>query len=230
MHSHDKRPLITLDGVWMQYDERRPILRDVNLSVNPGDFLAITGPNGGGKTTLLRLLLKLVTPSQGRVIYGFDNDDDRLPIGYLPQKNMIDSRFPITVSEVMELGLMTVKGMQKEARQRRVAETLELLGLSDHASSPIGEISGGQLQRTLFGRAIISHPQMLVLDEPLSYLDKHNEEVLYNVVKHLAEDTTIVIVSHEMSTISTMATRHIVVDHSIDECHAATHYAGHPCH
>lgn len=229
MHSHDKRPLITLDGVWMQYDERRPILRDVNLSVNLGDFLAITGPNGGGKTTLLRLLLKLVTPSQGRVIYGFDHDSDRLPIGYLPQKNMIDSRFPITVSEVMDLGLMTVKGMRKDDRQRRVAETLELLGLSDHASSPIGEISGGQLQRTLFGRAIISHPQMLVLDEPLSYLDKHNEQVLYNVVKDLADDTTIVIVSHEMSTISTMATRHIVVDHNIDECHSATHYAGNPC-
>lgn len=229
MHSHDNRLLITLEGVWMQYDELQPVLRDVNLSVTRGDFLAITGPNGGGKTTLLRLLLKLITPSKGRVTYDFDPTTGRLPIGYLPQKNMIDSRFPITVSEVMELGLMTVKGMHKNERQQRVAETLGLLGLSDHASSPIGEISGGQLQRTLFGRAIISHPQMLVLDEPLSYLDKHNEQVLYDVVKQLADDTTIVIVSHEMSTISTMATRHIVVDHNIEECHSQTHYAGNAC-
>ena len=152
-----------------------------------------------------------------------------LSIGYLPQKNLIDSRFPITVKEVIELGLLADKNINDAERRKRIFDTIELMGLQDHAGHAIGELSGGQLQRTLIGRALISHPDILVLDEPLSYLDKHYEHELYNIIAGLAADTTIILVSHEMSTIAGMANRHIIVDHELHECQAARHYAHASC-
>lgn len=206
----------------MHYD-RKPILRDISLEINKGDFVAITGPNGGGKTTLLRLILKLMTPVKGKVAY-YDNgvETKSLPIGYLPQKNMIDSRFPITVREVIESGLLTSK-LKREEKELRIADTIALMGLEEHTAAAIGELSGGQMQRALLGRAIISQPEVLVLDEPLSYIDKRFEHHLYGIIEELSLRTTILLVSHEMSTIAGMANRHLVVDHSIHECHAAHH-------
>lgn len=227
MHSHNNS-LITLQHVSMRYD-RRAILKDIDLEIKQGDFLAVTGPNGGGKTTLLRILLKLLKPTAGSVNYSFTSPSDRQPIGYLPQKNLIDHRFPITVKEVINLGLMAVKNLTKQEKETRLAETVELLGLADHADSIIGEISGGQLQRTLFGRAIISRPQMLVLDEPLSYLDKHYEKKMYEIIESLMPSTTFVLVSHEMSTIAEMANRHIIIDRSLHECCASHHFARLSC-
>lgn len=228
MQSHDNELLISLRGVSMQYD-RKVTLRDINLDIHRGDFIAVTGPNGGGKTTLLRILLKLLKPTAGSVNYSFTSPTDRQPIGYLPQKNLIDHRFPITVKEVINLGLMAVKNLTKQEKETRLAETVELLGLADHADSIIGEISGGQLQRTLFGRAIISRPQMLVLDEPLSYLDKHYEKKMYEIIESLMPSTTFVLVSHEMSTIAEMANRHIIIDRSLHECCASHHFARLSC-
>lgn len=227
MRSHNNS-LITLQHVSMRYD-RRAILKDIDLEIKQGDFLAVTGPNGGGKTTLLRILLKLLKPTAGSVNYSFTSPSDRQPIGYLPQKNLIDHRFPITVKEVINLGLMAVKNLTKQEKETRLAETVELLGLADHADSIIGEISGGQLQRTLFGRAIISRPQMLVLDEPLSYLDKHYEKKMYEIIESLMPSTTFVLVSHEMSTIAEMANRHIIIDRSLHECCASHHFARLSC-
>ena len=227
MLSHNNS-LITLQHVSMRYD-RRAILKDIDLEIKQGDFLAVTGPNGGGKTTLLRILLKLLKPTAGSVNYSFTSPTDRQPIGYLPQKNLIDHRFPITVKEVINLGLMAVKNLTKQEKETRLAETVELLGLADHADSIIGEISGGQLQRTLFGRAIISRPQMLVLDEPLSYLDKHYEKTMYEIIESLMPSTTFVLVSHEMSTIAEMANRHIIIDRSLHECCASHHFARLSC-
>lgn len=227
MLSHNNS-LITLQHVSMRYD-RRAILKDIDLEIKQGDFLAVTGPNGGGKTTLLRILLKLLKPTAGSVNYSFTSPSDRQPIGYLPQKNLIDHRFPITVKEVINLGLMAVKNLTKQEKETRLAETVELLGLADHADSIIGEISGGQLQRTLFGRAIISRPQMLVLDEPLSYLDKHYEKKMYEIIESLMPSTTFVLVSHEMSTIAEMANRHIIIDRSLHECCASHHFARLSC-
>ncbi len=133
------------------------------------------------------------------------------------------------MKEVINLGLMAVKNLTKQEKETRLAETVELLGLADHADSIIGEISGGQLQRTLFGRAIISRPQMLVLDEPLSYLDKHYEKKMYEIIESLMPSTTFVLVSHEMSTIAEMANRHIIIDRSLHECCASHHFARLSC-
>ena len=221
--------IIELDSVAMQWD-KHVALQNVSLSINEGDFVAITGPNGGGKTTLLRLILRLIKPTTGKVIYRSGGQEvESLEIGYLPQKNQIDSRFPITVKEVIELGLMSQKGLSKQERRDRVAQTIALMGLEEHATRLIGELSGGQLQRTLLGRAIVSRPRILVLDEPLSYVDKTFEGRLYEIITQLAQYTTIILVSHEMTRIATMANRHIIIDRTLHECSAEHHYIATQC-
>ena len=221
--------ILTLDHVGM-IREGRVILNDVNLRVNEGDFVAITGPNGGGKTTMLRLILGLLKPTSGEISYRQGGEPvKRLHIGYLPQKNMIDSRFPINVREVIASGLLGMKGIDNDTRLHRIEQTVVQVGLESHLNSPIGSLSGGQLQRALLGRAVISNPSVLVLDEPLSYIDKHFEARMYEIIADLARHTTILLVSHEMSTIAGMANRHLIVDRDVHECTAAHHYVRTAC-
>ena len=225
-----RTPLIHLcDVTFMR--EKRTILSDINLTVDKGDFVAITGPNGGGKTTLLRLILGLLKPTDGKIIFCDDAGNNSMPpsIGYLPQKNSIDSHFPITVHEVVSSGLLGLKGIDKTASNERVAQLLDMVGLSELVDRPIGALSGGQLQRALFARAIARRPQLLVLDEPLSYLDKKFEKRLYDIIAEISHDTTILLVSHEMSEIGGMANRHIIVDRTLQECTARHHYIPQEC-
>lgn len=220
--------MIELDHVWMQWDNRIA-LQDVSLSIDEGDFVAITGPNGGGKTTLLRIVLKLLKPTQGSVIYREQGREVKdLVVGYLPQKNMIDQRFPISVEEVISSGLLSQK-LDRTEVANQVAKIIDMVGLKEHAHRPIGNLSGGQLQRALLGRAIISQPRVLVLDEPLSYVDKRFEGRIYEIVSQLSRNTTILLVSHEMSKISTMANRHIIIDKQLHECSASHHYITTEC-
>ena len=212
--------LISLSHVEMTHGERT-VLHDVNLTVCKGDFIAITGPNGGGKTTLLRLILQLLRPTSGTVEYA----SPKPRIGYLPQKNSIDSHFPISVREVISSGLLAVGGLSRQQIDAAINATVAKVGLESHIDAAIGTLSGGQLQRALLGRAIISDPQVLVLDEPLSYLDKMFEQQLYDLIRELSETATIILVSHEMPVIASMANRHFIVDGKLEECTAAHHYA-----
>ncbi|MEE0978269.1 MAG: ATP-binding cassette domain-containing protein [Muribaculaceae bacterium] len=224
-----KNKLIELTDVAMRWDSRS-VLSDVNLTINQGDFIAITGPNGGGKTTLLRLILKLLHPTRGNVSYFNDGQIAKsLNIGYLPQKSSIDSHFPITLEQVIASGLLNTKNLSDRQRRHLVETTLDTVMLTQHRSRPIGELSGGQLQRGLLGRAIISSPDLLVLDEPLSYIDKHFEKKMYEIIARLARNSTIILVSHEMTTIAGMASRHLIVDKRIHECCASHHFAGITC-
>ena len=226
----ENRPMIELRGVGMVRDERR-VLSDVDFAVCRGDFLAVTGPNGGGKTTLLRIMLRLLRPTSGSVAYyGPDGRPaDYLPIGYLPQKHSIDSRFPLTVADVVASGLLGVKGMGSAARRSRVDQMLGLVDLRDYARRPIGRLSGGQLQRALLGRALASDPQVLVLDEPLSYLDAAFTMRLRQILTSMAGRVTVILVSHEMTVVSGLATRHVIVDGTLRECASADHSVHFDC-
>ncbi|MCC8177482.1 MAG: metal ABC transporter ATP-binding protein [Bacteroidales bacterium] len=226
----NKPPLITLQDISLERDHRT-ILDDINLTVHQGDFVAITGPNGGGKTTLLRIILRLLKPSTGSVTYHNPLGEvvKSLPIGYLPQKNMIDAHFPIDVEQVIASGLLAQKGLTSQEREQRVGETIRLVELESHRRHPIGQLSGGQLQRALLGRALISNPKILVLDEPLSYIDRHFEQHIYKIIADLASTTTIILVSHEITTIAAMANRHLIVNHTIHECASAHHFARLAC-
>lgn len=225
-------PAIRLTGIGMRYG-RKEVLDDITLDINRGDFVAITGPNGGGKTTLLRIMLKLLRPTAGSVSY---LDSSGLPapgltIGYLPQKSAVDAGFPITVEEVIRLGLMGPEAPRDNV-DARVAAMLARLELESKAGSPVGELSGGQFQRALLGRALVAEPEVVILDEPLSYLDKHFEHELYAMlqeVKSERPDTAIALVSHEMSEIAAMATRHVVIDRTLHVCHSATHLVHYDC-
>jgi zinc transport system ATP-binding protein len=225
--------IIELNNVSLTFDNGHSPFQNINFHVDEGDFVAITGPNGGGKTSLLRLILKLIAPTSGKVTYRWKgNEVKHLNFGYLPQKNTIDHRFPITVKEVISSGLNSTGKLFHRLtndEKEKIQQTINLVGLCEKADAGIGEISGGQLQRALLGRAIISNPNVLILDEPLSYVDKNFESHLYEIISDLAKHTTIVLVSHEMTKISQLANRHIIIDGSIHECHAKHHFVRSDC-
>lgn len=216
--------LIGIDDITVRFDSKA-ILDHVSLSVNRGDFMAITGPNGGGKTTLLRVMLRLLHPSSGSVTYYKDGyETKRLRIGYLPQKSNIDTRFPITAGEAIRSG--QIKGLftrRSEQDETDFNHAVDLCGVREYLDRTVGMLSGGQLQRTLLARSLVSNPEVIVLDEPLSYVDKTFERQIYSMMEDLAKEHTIVLVSHEMSVISGMANRHIIVDRGIHECQSHHH-------
>lgn len=198
----------------------------MTLTVNTGDFVAVSGPNGGGKTTLLRLMLRLLTPSGGDVVYlNGGRPVRRIPTGYLPQKTSVDSRFPMTVDEVVRSGLLNAPG-HKPHRQdeisdaEAIASVMEDCGLTDLRDRVLARLSGGQMQRALLARALVSRPDLLILDEPLSYLDAMYTERLCDILQCLRGRTTIIVVSHQLETIGSLATRHITVDHGVTETDA----------
>lgn len=205
--------LVRLENVCLSYDAAL-ILKHIDLTVSKGDFVVITGPNGGGKTSMLRVLLKLVKPTAGTVRYYQQGTVvEHLRIGYLPQKNAIDSKFPITVAEVVASGLYSSQKRRLSASQQlRVDEILDSLGIGGLSARPIGVLSGGQLQRTLLGRAIISRPELLVLDEPLSYIDEAFGARIYDLLARLSKETTIVMVTHRLGKVSDLATQTLYVD------------------
>lgn len=226
MNSQDK--IIEIDRLTVDFNGTKA-LDNVSAIIGKGDFIAVTGRNGGGKSTLLKSILKLISPTQGRVAYYWDGQPvERLKFGYLPQKSNVDSRFPITVEEVVESGLLgnrsNRRGAYSDGTKCRITEVLRLVGVEELRRRVIGTLSGGQLQRALIGRALISNPDIVVLDEPLSYLDRDFVGQVYDIISEISKRTTVILVSHEMTVISEMANRHWIVDRTLHECHAAHHY------
>ncbi|CCY39109.1 putative uncharacterized protein [Tannerella sp. CAG:118] len=215
-----RNKIIEVADVSLRY-ERLPVLTDIDLTVFKDDFLVITGPNGGGKTSLLRIILGLQLPSRGAVhFYREGQLAHNLNIGYLPQKNVIDSRFPITVSEVVFSGLSGSKKIFSrftEKEQEQVKKMLLLMGLAELRDRPIGQLSGGQLQRTLLGRALVSDPEILILDEPSSYVDKAFETRMYDLLGEVAKKATILLVSHELSRVTEIANRVVRINKTLEE-------------
>lgn len=199
--------LIEIKDVTAAYGNKT-VLRDITLDVWKNDFLGIIGPNGGGKTTLLKVILGLLPPVSGSLHFYRDGEEttDR-KIGYLPQMNNIDKKFPIAVREVVASGLAAEKPRFRsfsEAQNRRVDEVVGLMGLDGLATRAIGELSGGQLQRVLLGRSIVSRPQVLILDEPNSYVDKRFESRFYQLLEEINKESAIILVSHDIGTVLAM--------------------------
>ena len=197
--------LIELRDITAGYGEKI-VLREVTLNVWQGDFLGIIGPNGGGKTTLLKVILGLLPPTKGSVRF-YNKEEEEIPslkIGYLPQINMIDKRFPISVREVVTSGLSAEKPLLRRfnsTQRSRVNEVIAQMGLEDLADRPIGELSGGQLQRVLLGRSVVSRPQVLILDEPNTYVDKRFESRFYPLLKEINKESAVILVSHDIGTV-----------------------------
>lgn len=207
--------VISLTNISMRW-ESREVLAGVNLDIRRGDRLIIKGPNGGGKTTLLRIMLRLLRPSSGTVGY-FGPDGcpaDRLRIGYLPQKSHIDSRFPITVEEVIASGLLASKTPAAE-RRLLTDNQIRLLDLEKHRRNSIGNLSGGQLQRALIARAMVSDPDIIVFDEPLSYLDYTSENRFREILTALTPDKTLICVTHSDDIFASIATRTVEIDRTL---------------
>ncbi len=198
-------PAIFTKDLWFSYDSN-PALEDVNITIPPGDFVSIVGPNGGGKTTLLKLILGLLKPSRGRAqVFGETPEQARRRIGYMPQHSQLDPDFPATVMDVALMGRLghgRFFGPYSKRDKEIVAKVLEQVGLRDFRKKSFAAISGGQRQRLFIARALACEPDILLLDEPTANLDVVMEGDLYELLQTLNERLTIVMVSHDLGFVS----------------------------
>lgn len=199
-----EQPIIEIKDLAAGYDGRT-VLHDVNLNIYERDFLGIIGPNGGGKTTLVKCILGLLKPTKGEILFHAPaGRTGEVGLGYLPQYNAIDRKFPISVEEVVLSGLSIQKPLtsrytpEEREKGRRVIARMGLEGLEHR---PIGKLSGGQMQRALLGRAVISEPAVLILDEPSTYIDKRFEARLYELLTEINRECAIILVSHDIGTV-----------------------------
>lgn len=164
-------------------------MQNVSLQIERGDFLALIGPNGGGKSTLLRLILGLLTPSRGTITCKAS------AIGYVPQNTNINTAFPITALDVVGMGAAAAN------RREESLEALRSVGMEAFAHRRIGELSGGQRQRVMIARALVSHPEVLMLDEPTSSIDPQGQRDIYELLAKLGQKMTVVVVSHDIAVV-----------------------------
>ena len=196
--------LVKLENITCGYDSEKAI-EGVNLEIRRGDFIGMIGPNGGGKSTLIKLIIGLLMPWSGKVIYGNNDLGERIKIGYLPQYQEFDKKYPISIKEVVLSGLIKNNSLVTRFNSRdrkRAAEVLDLLGLSNIGNKSIGDLSGGQMQRAFLGRALISDPDLLILDEPVTYVDSRFEIELYELLEELNKEKAILLVSHDLGQIT----------------------------
>jgi zinc transport system ATP-binding protein len=208
------RPFVEIEGMGFGYGEVQ-VVEGISLTVDPGDFLGIIGPNGSGKTTLLRIMLGLLTPTAGHVrLFGRPPAEFREwgRLGYVPQKATLDPALPATVREVVATGLVAALGLARRpgARERaHVREVLEGVGMASQAGARIGALSPGQQQRVLIARALVSDPELLILDEPMGGVDPEAQTSFYALLRHLnrERDVTLILVSHDIGVVAKEVTK-----------------------
>ncbi len=189
--------LIQIENLSHSYGNTKA-LENINLTIKDGDFLAIIGPNGGGKSTLLKLILELLPLQNGKLIKNIKNNE----VGYVPQNTNLNIDFPITALEVVLMGHIKRKrkllGYAKEDISCAL-NSLKQVGMEDFANKKIGTLSGGQRQRVFIARALCSSPKILMLDEPTASIDVQGQQDIYELLKNLNKSISIVVVSHDLS-------------------------------
>ncbi len=233
----NRKKIIKLENVSYGYDNKE-FLKNINLSIYEDDFLGIIGPNGGGKTTLLKLILGLIKPKKGKItVFEKTPEKGRESIGYLSQFKNIDFDFPITVLEIVLLSKIGKKIFKQYTKQdkKSAEKALKSLGMWSLRNNKLNELSGGEKQRVFVARAIVNKPKVLLLDEPMSNLDIHIQEEFYNILKQLNKKIAIVIVDHDLEMLSKYAKEIVCVNkcdthttryHNVDKiklkemCHA----------
>jgi len=213
-------PVIRITDLTFAYREH-PVLEGVELEIPQGELASIVGPNGGGKTTLLKLILGLLRPGRGRIeLFGKPPQEGRLKVGYLPQYSHYDPLFPVSVLNVVLMGQLGCRrqkflsGYSRQARQTARA-ALERVGLADRAGDSFHQLSGGQRQRVLIARALATEPRLLLLDEPTANIDPRSEESFYELLAGLNREMTILLVSHDLGLVSQVVRSVICVNRQV---------------
>ena len=206
-------PIVNIHKVSFSYTGSANALENVTLKIAPGEFASIVGPNGGGKTTLVRLMLGLLKPDTGSVeLFGGSPERNRIYVGYTPQQLRVDRLFPITVGDVVLTGRLGVRREEplwkrflfRYTKTDRAAafEAMEKIAIADLARRTFGSLSGGQRQRVLIARALCGNPKMLILDEPTNNVDPSSVEQFYALLEELNRTVAILIVSHDLGVVS----------------------------
>jgi len=203
------QPIVQITDLFFHYNGQE-VLQDIHLTVNKGDFVSIIGPNGGGKTTLLKLILGLLKPSRGTVrIKGKSPAENGTVIGYVPQNINHNFNFPASALDVVMMGKYNpgkrFRFRNKKKDRREAMDALAQLGMAENAGKKITDLSGGQRQRVLIARALVTQPELLVLDEPTASLDTKGQTDFFRLLKELNKKLTILVVSHDLLIVSSYA-------------------------
>jgi len=235
--------VVKVSNLSFSYDNQL-VLENVSINVEKGDFLAIIGPNGGGKSTLLKLMMGILTPYKGEVLlFGKPPHENGTIIGYVPQNTAHNLDFPITVLDVVLMGLLRKRNRLRRydnALKQKAMDSLERVKMRDFATRRIAELSGGQRQRVLIARALCSDPDILMLDEPTASIDFIGQREIFELLEELNKNVTVIVVSHDMSMVMGYAkhaayVHKTVVMHTIDSHtryqikHQLQDHEGHYC-
>jgi len=216
------KPIIEVNNLYVDYGQNN-ILNDISFAVSKGDFVGVAGPNGAGKSTLIKALLGLVSKQHGTIkLFGIDTEKftDWQRVGYLPQKiSNTNSLFPASVEEVVTLGLLAQKKFPKmitAGDRKKVARILDELAISNLKDKMMSLLSGGQAQRVMLARTLVSDPEILIFDEPSTALDPESRDEFFNVVKKLNEQgTTIILITHDTGFIGGFANKLLYIDRKL---------------
>jgi zinc transport system ATP-binding protein len=224
MKTEKKKRIIEFQKVNYSY-ENNPAVENITFSITEKDFFGIIGPNGGGKTTILKLMLGLISPQRGTVrVFGKDPRLSHQLIGYVPQYATFDFDFPISVEEVVLAGRLSrapLFGGYGIIDKKAAMEAMDAVGIADLSHRALGSLSGGQRQRVLIARAIVSHPEILLLDEPTANIDIGIEESIYELLKKLNTEITVILVSHDVGFITGYVKKVACINRSL-VCHPAS--------
>lgn len=211
--------LIDIENLTVNYDHIEA-LRDLSLTVEKGDFIAIVGPNGGGKSTLIKSILGLVKPKSGCINYMCNSKGERIvKVGYVPQISAINNHYPITVEEAVLTATLPDKAKlfhrYKKVDHDAVYEVLAQVGLENHIYRQIDELSGGEFKKVLIARSLLTNPDVLLLDEPNAMVDQRSQKQILELLKELSKTVTIMIVTHKLNDVRGYATKQYWVEKTI---------------